>query len=336
MMADSMWVNDTLTLGGMEIPVRNGSLPIYDLSFYPENPRIYSLIQKPGVEPSQGEIFKKLKALDHVKQLIQSIRANGGLTDPMLVRDGDFVVLEGNSRLAAYRELARNDAITWGKAKVRLLPSDISEKLVFALLGEYHIIGRKDWAPYEQAGYLYRRNVTHGVSAQGMASEMGLPVRSVNHLINTYKFMVEHDETSVSRWSYYDEYLKSSIVRKARRENPELDGIVVGKIKRREIPAAVDVRNKLVKLLDVAKVGPEPAKILVSGDKTFDRAFESAQDRGVDNMWLRRLKRFRGELQVRAFLADLDRMSPEQQDKCLYEVGKIQQSFERINRQRGQ
>ena len=334
-MADSTWVNDTLTLSGQEIPVRNGSLPIYDLSFYPENPRIYSLIQRPGGEPSQDEIFNRLRRLDHVKQLIQSIRANGGLTDPMLVRDGDLLVLEGNSRLAAYRELARNDAITWGKAKVRLLPSDISEKLVFALLGEYHIIGRKDWAPYEQAGYLYRRNVTHGVSVQSMASEMGLSVRTVNHLINTYKFMVEHDETSVTRWSYYDEYLKSSIVRKARQKNPELDDVVVGKIKRREIPAAVDVRDKLVKLLNADKVGPEPTKILVSGDKTFSRAFESAQDRGVDNMWLRRFKRFRSELQVPVFLADLERMSPEQQEKCLYEVGKIQRSIVRINKRRG-
>ena len=334
-MAESVWVNDTLTLGGQEIPVRNGYLPIHDLSFYSENPRIYSLIQGPDVEPSQDEIFNRLRGLDHVKQLIQSIRANGGLTDPMLVKAGDLVVIEGNSRLAAYRELARNDAITWGKAKVRLLPSEISEKLVFALLGEYHIIGRKDWAPYEQAGYLYRRNVTHGVSAQNMASEMGLPVRTVNHLINTYKFMVEHDETSVTRWSYYDEYLKSSKVRKARRETPELDDIVVRKIKRREIPAAVDVRNKLVKLLDVAKVGPEPTKILISGDKTFTRAFESAQDRGADNTWLRRFKRFRGELQVPAFLSDLHQMSPQQQDKCLYEVTKSQQSIERITRQRG-
>ena len=329
-MADSAWVNDTLTITGQEIEVRNGYLPIQDLSFYSENPRIYSLIQGRSVEPSQDEIFKRLKGLDHVKQLIQSIRANGGLTDPMLVKDGDLVVLEGNSRLAAYRELARNDAITWGKAKVRLLPSDICEKLVFALLGEYHIIGRKNWAPYEQAGYLYRRKVTHGVTPQSMANEMGLSVKRVNHLIDTYKLMVEHDETSVTRWSYYDEYLKSNIVRKARREHPELDDIVIGKIKSKEIPAAVDVRDKLVKLLNVSKVGQEPTKILVSGDNTFDRAFQSAQDRGVDNMWLRRFKRFREELQVPELMVDLEQMSPEQEDKCLYEIRKIQQSIERI------
>lgn len=221
------------------------------------------------------------------------------------------------------------------RSKVRLLPSDISEKLVFALLGEYHIIGRKDWAPYEQADYLYHRKVIHGISAQSMASEMGLPARRVNHLVNTYQFMVDHGETSVARWSYYDEYLKSSKAKQARQENPNLDDIVVDKIKRRETATAVDVRDKLVKLLDVARVGHAPTKIFVSGDDTFERAFESAQDRGIDNMWLGRFKRFRGELQVSAFLDDLNRMSPEQRRKCLFEVGKIKDAIERINSRLG-
>ena len=332
-MADTTWVNDTLTLGGEEIPVRNGVLRVRNLSFYAENPRIYSLIQKPGVEPSQNEIHKSLSKMDHVKQLIQSIRANGGLTDPMLVRDGDFVVLEGNSRLAAYRELARNDAIRWGEAKVRLLPENISEKLVFALLGEYHIIGRKDWAPYEQAGYLYRRNVMHDVSAQDMADEMGLSVRLVNHLISTYQFMVDHGETDVNRWSYYDEYLKSNAARKARQEIPGLDSLVVEKIKANEIETARDVRDKLIKVLDTPKAGPQPLRILMSGEGTFNRAFESARDRGVDNMWLNRFKRFKERLLDKDLLADMQQMDPEQRKKCLFELGKIRQAVERLEKQ---
>ena len=98
----------------------------------------------------------------------------------------------------------------------------------------------------------------------------------------------------------------------------------------------MDVRDKLVKLLDVRQSWAQNRpRSSLSGDKTFDRAFESAQDRGVDNMWLTRLKRFRSELEVTTFLADLGKMSPEQKDKCLYEVGKIQQSIERVNRQVG-
>ena len=334
-MIGSTWVEDTLTLSGEEIDVRNGYFPVHELQFYAENPRIYSLVQGSEGGPSQEYIFERLRRLDHVKQLIQSIRANGGLTDPMLVRDGDFVVLEGNSRLAAYRVLAISDAIMWGRAKIRLLPRDISESLVFALLGEYHIIGRKDWAPYEQAGYLYRRHVAHGVSPELMASEMGLTKGRVNHLINTYRFMVEHGETDVARWSFYDEYLKSNITKRARQVIPGLDDVVVRKIRAREIPTAVDVRDRLVKILNVAKVGPEPTKIFVSGDNSFARAFESAQTRGVDNMWLSRFRRFRGELQVKDFLADLERMLPEQQDKCLYEVRQIRRSIKKIETQRG-
>ena len=332
-MADSAWVNDTLTLGGEEIPVQNGYLPIYDLSFYPENPRIYSLIQSPGVEPSQEEIHKRLSRMDHVKQLIQSIRANGGLTDPMLVRDGDRVVLEGNSRLAAYHELARNDPIKWGEAKVRLLPEDISDKLVFALLGEYHIIGRKDWAPYEQAGYLYRRNVMHEVSAQEMSDEMGLSVRFVNHLISTYQFMIDHGENDVNRWSYYDEYLKSNAVKKARQNNPALDQLVAKKIKTNEIKTARDVRDKLVKVLDEPKAGPQPIKILMSGEGTFERAYESALDRGVDNMWLNRFKRFKELLLDEDLISDMQQMDPEQRKKCIFELNKIQQTVGRIKKQ---
>ena len=332
-MADSTWVDDTLTLGGKEVPVRNGSLPVLDLSFYPDNPRIYSFIQRQDAVPSQDEIHKRLSRMDHVKQLIQSIRANGGLTDPMLVRDGDHVVLEGNSRLAAYRELARLDAVRWGKAKVRVLPADISEKLVFALLGEYHIIGRKDWAPYEQAGYLYRRNVLHDVSVHEMADEMGLSVRLVNHLVNTYQFMIDHGENDVNRWSYYDEYLKSSAVKSARQTNPKLDEVVVTKIKDREIESARDVRDKLVKVLDVPKAGSQPIKILMSGEGTFERAFASARDRGVDNMWLNRFKRFRERLLDEDLIPDMQQMDLEQRKKCLFELSKVRQVVERIEKQ---
>ena len=334
-MSDSTWVNDSLTLGGEEVPVKNGYLPVVDLSFYSDNPRIYSFVQRQDDVPSQDEIHKRLNRMDHVKQLIQSIRANGGLTDPMLVRDGDLVVLEGNSRLAAYRELSRLDAVRWGKAKVRLLPSDISEKLVFALLGEYHIIGRKDWAPYEQAGYLYRRNIMHGVSVQEMADEMGLSIRWVNQLVSTYQFMVDHDENDVNRWSHYDEYLKSNAVKKARQGNPNLDKIIVKKIKDNEIETARDVRDKLVKILDVPKAGPQPIKILMSGEGTFERAFESARDRGVDNVWLNRFKRFKERLLDEDLISDMRHMDSEQRNRCLFELRKIRQAVERIERQSG-
>ena len=203
-----------------------------------------------------------------MKQLLHSILANGGLTDPLIVRDGDHVVLEGNSRLAAYRLLARNDAIKWGMVKVKVLPADISERLIFTLLGEYHIIGRKDWAPYEQAGYLYRRQTKHNVKPATMAKEMGLSTRLVNHLISVYSFMVEHGENDVNRWSYYDEYLKPTATKKARVAHRQLDEIVVTKIKSGEVPRAVDVRDKLTRIV---KAGGKTLKTFMAEEGTVRR-----------------------------------------------------------------
>ena len=54
-----------------------------------------------------------------------------------------IVVLEGNSRLAAYRILKIEDPITWSKIDCKILSSDISEEFIFILLGNFHITGKK-------------------------------------------------------------------------------------------------------------------------------------------------------------------------------------------------
>ena len=325
MMGKQVWVEDTLTLSGQEVPVRAGAVAQTSLLFYPDNPRLYSMVRANQGNPSQEEIEQRLSVMDHVKQLIQSIEANGGLTDPLVVRDGDFVVLEGNSRLAAYRALARHDPILWGKVKVKLLPADIDEDMVFALLGEYHIIGKKDWAPYEQAGYLYRRHKSHGVDPARMAEEMGLATRTVNHLIAVYEFMVAHGETDVGRWSYYEEYLKSNASKKARKACPQLDQIVVTKVRSREIAKAVDVREKL---MPVIKAGGKAFQRFVSGEDTLEEAYEDAITQGATNPWYNRFHRFRMQLAAEETWCELLSMPKEQRNKCAFELKKMAQAIE--------
>ena len=322
-MSKAKWVRDTLTLCDTEVPVRVGVFKQADLLFYPDNPRVYSIVRADENEPSQRQIETRLGAMDHVKQLVQSIRANGGLTDPLIVRDRDFVVLEGNSRLAAYRILARNDPIRWGQVKVKLLPGDIGEDMVFALLGEYHIIGKKDWAPYEQAGYLYRRHVKHGTLASKMASEMGLSTQKINHLIRVYEFMIKHGDNNVSRWSFYDEYLRHTPVKKARLVNPGLDEVVVKKIKSGEIPRAVDVREGLTK---VVKAGGRVLDQFMSGEADFERSYQRAVNRGVNNTWYNRFHKFRSQVADSETRDDILDMPAAHRKKCVFELKKILQA----------
>ena len=111
-----------ITIGKKEYEVNEIQLNQSELFFYEDNPRVYSALRADGMVPSQDMIESKLKEMEHVKQLRYSIDQNGGLIDPLIVlkRDGNYIVLEGNSRLAAYRILAEKDPIKWqiGRAHV--------------------------------------------------------------------------------------------------------------------------------------------------------------------------------------------------------------------------
>ncbi len=95
-----------ITINKTEIPVEIVLVDVSTLLFYADNPRIYSIVRAGGALPTQDEIFDALREKQHVHQLQKDIRENGGLIDPLIVRTDSMEVLEGNSRLTAYRILA--------------------------------------------------------------------------------------------------------------------------------------------------------------------------------------------------------------------------------------
>ena len=287
--AETPTFTNSLLIRGQEVPVINTKIEQEKLRFYPENPRVYSVLRGNGEIPSQQEIQRRLLEMEHVRELIQDIKLNQGLIEPLIVRDGTFEVLEGNSRLAAYRFLAKSDPVKWGYVKCTVIPQDMDESLVFALLGQFHIKGKKDWAPYEQAGFLYRRFKKHHADLKVLALEIGISAQRVKHLVDTYQFMLDHDENDINRWSYYDEYLKSNKIGRAREKNPQLDSLVVGKIKSEEIPRAVDLREQLPVICSTPKVLAK----FVTGSYDFEDAYDAAVQAGGDSAHLKTVKKFR-------------------------------------------
>ena len=300
------------------IPVRTLDIEHEQLRFFPDNPRVYSLLHADGRHPSQEEIQEKLLEMEHVRVLIADIKINGGLIDPLIIRDGSFEVLEGKSRLAAYRALAQKDPIRWAKVRCTLLPADLDETLIFALLGQYHVKGKKAWAPYEQAGFLFRRFKMHNLNYLALGSEIGLSAQKVRHLVETYEFMQANEEPA-ERWSYYDEYLKSSKIREARAAQPTLDRVIVEKIKSGEIDRAVAIRDELPLICHARKV----LRKFADGRLTFERAHEQAQDAGTDNVQYRSLERFRRRIVEEDFETALLRTTGQMRQKVIYEVEKI-------------
>lgn len=319
MSAEPLPTGETLLIRGVEIAVETTTLPQTSLRFFVDNPRVYSVLRGDAREPGQEEIERKLLAMDHVKALIQDIKRDGGLTDPVVVRAGNLEVLEGNSRLAAYRALAKVDPIKWGRMKVRLLPADLDEALIFALLGQYHIRGKKDWAPFEQAGFLYRRSQAHEIHSAQLAQEIGLSKRKVEHLIAVYQFMLDHDEADTARWSYYDEYLKSSAIRKARLAQPGFDVLVVQKVKSGEIARAVDVRDRLPIICAASK----SVQKFAMGALDFENSHEHAVEAGADSTPYKKLAKFRQWLANPEVELALGRAQGETRRKIQFELDKL-------------
>lgn len=320
-------VAGTMLLRGQEVATETREIPIGELVFYPDNPRIYSLVCVDEETPSQEEILERLQGMEHVRQLVQDIRVNGGLIDPLIVRRGDMVVLEGNSRLAAYRHLEGENAIRWATATCTLLPADIDEKLVFALLAQYHVKGKKDWIPYEKAGFIYRRFKEHQVDLQQAAPELGLTRDEARHLIAVYQFMIDHDDRDPARWSYYDEFLKSRKIRKAREEIASFDHFIVSEIKAGNIERAVDLRDKLP---TICAGNPKILKRYAGGTYTFEDAHEHAVVAGGEHHALNRLKRFRRWLTEATTEDDIRDAPKTVRDGMHYELREIERKAKKL------
>lgn len=320
---------EKLKIGKKDYDVTRTELAQASLKFYPENPRVYSEMNSFGEEPTQDEIEDHMCKLEHVKQLKESIKSNGGLIDPLIVRDGDFTVLEGNSRLAAYRILASSDPIKWGKVKCLVLPADIDDGAIFALLGQYHIIGRKDWDPFEQANYLYRRHKETKYPIEYMAGELGINKGKASKMIDVIQKMIDNSDLNKHKWSYYEEYLKNAGIKKYRETNPDIDDVIAKQIKDGDIKDARDIR----KLGDIAKVGDKQSKRLmkeiVEEKTTLYDAYEDMEDSGKFEDAVKKLKNFRTLINDDSFEKQLY-ASQEVLDQAKFNIDKIIKQLEHI------
>ncbi len=280
-MINGDYVLGKLTIGKREYEVKNCELNQGELLFYVDNPRVYSALRTfDGDAPSQETIERHMCEMEHVKQLRLSIQENGGLIDPLIVRDGDFVVLEGNSRLAAYRLLCKTNPIKWGKVKCTVLPADIDESAIFTLLGQYHIVGRKDWSPYEQAGYLYRRKKDTRIPIANIAKELGITTSTADNYIKVFEYMLEKNDLNPEKWSYYEEFLKSRSIKKAIEVSPELEDVIVEQIQTNKIATAADIR-KVSKIAGTkTKRGKKILNEVISGEIDIYEGFSELESFG--------------------------------------------------------
>lgn len=311
---------------GERIPVVYEQIAHRHLKYYSANPRVYSVVRTGNHEPTQEEIEEHLQDMEHVRELVQDIKRHGGLIDRLVVKDGTLEVLEGNSRLAAWRFLSDRDPNRWSEVECMVLPAATDESLISALLGQWHLKGKTRWPPYEQAGHLYRRHKVDGVVLKELAREVGFSVPKVKQSIDAYDFMVRNDDNQRDRWSYYYEYVRSRTISKARDKFDKLDGAVVKQIKAGKIDRAQDLRD----FLPVVCRNDRVLRKFVRGELALTDAHEMAKDLGGDHASYQKLKKFRMWLADEDVREALGGTKAAVRDKVLFEVKQLRALVDKV------
>ena len=321
-----------ITIGKKEFEIEERIINQSELLFYEENPRIYSILKSDDNTVTQEGIEEILSRMDHVKQLRTSIEHNGGLIDPLIVlkRDDNYIVLEGNSRLAAYRLLAKKDPIKWANIKCSVLDNAISDDEIFTLLGQYHLIGRKNWEVFEKAAYLYRKTKSSGIAIDILAKSVSMPLSKAKQYLHVYSFMCEKGDLRPDRWSYYDEYLKHPGIKKHRQTNPDIDDTIVFQIKSGKIKEAIDIRNVLG---PVAKGSDNTAnrlmKAVIEGTTSIYDAHDRFEATGKTGGAYTKIKKFRETVADTDFQKKIKLEASATKD-IAFELKKIKSEIEKL------
>lgn len=222
----------TISLYKDKVELDRKNVPIEYLSLDPKNQRIQFLMTSKGFNLSDEEIHAQMWKLDYVKQLANSILHNGGLLCPLIVK-ADGTVAEGNSRLVALREL-RKRCDKEGIAPptdvlapiCEVLPENFDDNRLIWLLGEWHIAGKHEWDPYEQAEFIYKMWKEEGRTYDNLVNQLRMSKSTIRQKINAYELMVEYlrkyrNPEEIYKWSYFEELFKKKDLRERLDQEPD-------------------------------------------------------------------------------------------------------------------
>lgn len=167
------------------------------LEFDPENPRFAGEVEGMSPDEIQAYVYGKPH---HAAELVDSLLVNGFIDyEPLVVkRKGKkFVVVEGNRRLAAIKEIrAHPEKYTGRKSDLDSIPVLIfpdqpdeqqkSEMRVY--LGVRHLFGFREWPSISKAQFLERASKTEGGLEQVM-KEVRIDRQDVRRFLIPYRLL---------------------------------------------------------------------------------------------------------------------------------------------------
>ena len=330
-----MTTQETITIRGQEIPIGLDTVSVDKLSFLPDNPRVYAVTHGiPGFrelspEQQQKLIFEALCKEPSVKNLKKDIPRNGGLLERILVRHDRYEVVEGNSRLAAYR-LLRDEAAdgSWEGIPCRLV-SSLTEEQQAAYLQQIHVTGKTQWSAYEKANFAYVHRSERGWSVKRIAALFGESEATIRRKVAVIEMMAENSDPDRDHFSYYD--VLYGIQQNAKREHDRslLWATVLGQIRGMKSDESADRYTAMElrrRLPDVMKK-PKIEKRFAAGKISLEDAFQSARISRVEERLRKALTMLRDITKTDMRALDQPRLNAFKQD-----ARKAKREVERLNK----
>lgn len=185
------------------------SLPVDKIQQDLTNPRISKFLEPYGESPTAEQIYLALGAggadesgsSTTFDKLRNSIITNGGIIQPIIVnrrKDGTFVCIEGNTRLALYLKFPEEKvAGNWTQIPA-LVYDDMDITQIDKIRLQVHLVGTREWDPYSKAKYLYYLRVKELLPFSAIVDYCGGRQKEVTESIQAFTDMEEHYKPMVS------------------------------------------------------------------------------------------------------------------------------------------
>lgn len=191
-------------------------VPIDQLDLDIENPRIRKWVEMYGDKPTPVQIYLALGAgsadpesgtTTTFNSLKQSIQTNKGVIQPIIVNrhpDGKMVVVEGNTRVAIYRDFKENEIPGSWNTIPAIVHENLGSRGINAIRLQAHLVGPRPWDAYSKAKYLHSLRDIEDLPLSEIVDYCGGKKREVVEYIDAYIDMEKHYRAIISDDSSFD------------------------------------------------------------------------------------------------------------------------------------
>ena len=217
-----------VNLEGIAVAIEHRKVLLDTLLLDESNPRIGLYKDSQLKSPLSSDDIRHAiinRSPDAYSKLRDSIEINQGIINPIWIaplRENTHLVIEGNTRVLIYRELAEKyqSSNVWKSIPANILPVGIQESQLNFIRLEAHLRGVTEWDAYERARYLYILNEKEGYSIRRLEQLTRLKREEIETEIHAFRDMSEvynskfpEDPYQSQKFSYFVEYERSNRIK---------------------------------------------------------------------------------------------------------------------------